>query len=325
MRPSHRPSRVRRATVRILLAGLIVACGKTPSPDAAATPPVVPTATASQRLREFADCSSPSECPVMIELPGAEYMMGSPATETGRYDDEDQRRVAVRRFAVGKYPVTRGQWAAFTDATKRPVARANCAFAQTLRPTWQNPGFPQTTDHPVVCISWPDAHDYAAWLSQRTGHRYRLLTDEEWEYAARAGSVTPYPWGTAASHDRANYGRDTCCGPAVAGRDTFMFTSPVGAFPANAFGLYDMHGNVSEWLESCADTLEKLPIPKGATGCTYRYGRGGVYADPPNQFRSAAKNMAPPPNDPATIDTYRSAGFGLRIARDLDAAPPARR
>jgi formylglycine-generating enzyme required for sulfatase activity len=79
-----------------------------------------------------------------------------------------------------------------------------------------------------------------------------------------------------------------------------------------------MNGNVTEWIETCADTLEKLPIPTGATGCTYRYARGGNYDDPPDQIRSAAKNLAPPPNAPLTIDNYRSSGFGFRVARDPD-------
>ncbi len=322
---THRPWPARRATMHVLLAGLLAACEKTPSPDAAATPPVVARVTAARLPREFADCAKATECPAMIALPGGDYVMGSPPTEIGRNPVEAQRRVSVRGFAVGTYLVTRGQWAAFSAATQRPVARANCAYAQTEHPTWQNPGFPQSDEHPVVCITWGDAHDYAAWVSQRTGHRYRLLTDEEWEYAARAGTVTAYPWGETASHDRANYGQDSCCGSAVAGRDQWMFTSPVGSFPANAFGLYDMHGNVHAWIESCADSAEKLPRPKGATGCAHRYARGGVFADPPNQIRSASKNPAPPPWDSAGIDRYRSVGFGLRLARDIDTLPPGRR
>jgi formylglycine-generating enzyme required for sulfatase activity len=155
------------------------------------------------------------------------------------------------------------------------------------------------------------------WLSERTGHTYRLLTDAEWEYAARAGTTTAFPWGVQASHERANYGLDECCGPAVLGRDQWQYTSPVGSFPPNHFGLFDMHGNVFQWVEDCADADEHLSIPAGTTGCAHRYARGGVYADRPAVMRSAAKNFAPAPDDTTSIENYRSAGFGLRVARTL--------
>jgi formylglycine-generating enzyme required for sulfatase activity len=167
-------------------------------------------------------------------------------------------------------------------------------------------------------VSWGDAQAYARWLSARTGHHYRLLTDAEWEYAARAGTTAAYPWGAEASHEYANYGQEKCCGPDARGRDRWKFTSPVGSFPPNAFGLYDMNGNVTVWVETCADSTEKLPIPKDARGCTYRYARGGNYDEPAALIRSAARNLAPPPGAALTIATYRSAGFGVRVARDLD-------
>ena len=266
---------------------------------------------------EFDDCAGAAWCPRMVALRAGTFVMGSPPSERGRFDDEGQKRVTVAAFAVGEYPVARGQWRAFVEATHRQTPDAPCAYALTEHPSWQNPGFPQDDRHPVVCVSWGDAQDYARWLSERTGHHYRLLTDAEWEYAARAGTATAYPWGSEASHDLANFGREKCCGPAVEGRDQWEFTSPVGSFPANAFGLYDTHGNVTVWVETCADTSEKLPIPKGARGCTYRYARGGNYDEPAALIRSAAKNLAPPPGAALTIATYRSAGFGVRVARDL--------
>ena len=208
-------------------------------------------------------------------------------------------------------------------ASGRETPSAACAYAPASHPSWKNPGFVQDASHPVVCISWSDAQEYALWLTHRTGHHYRLLTEDEWEYAARAGTTTAYPWGAKASHEHANYGLEECCGPATSGADRWEFTSPVGSFPPNAFGLYDMHGNVFEWIETCADAAEKLPRPKGAKGCVYRYARGGVYADRPALVRSAAKNIAPPPDDAMTIDNYRSAGFGFRLARDEPATPTA--
>ena len=270
------------------------------------------------RLRsEFNDCASESWCPRMVPIPAGSFVMGSPKRERGRFDDENQQRLHVAAFAVGKYPVTRGQWRAFVTATNRPTPDLPCAYARTLHPSWNNPGFPQDDQHPVVCVSWYDARDYARWLSKRTKHHYRLLTDAEWEYAARAGTTSAFPWGSKDPHDFANLGQDKCCGPATVGRDRWEFTSPVGSFASNGFGLHDMHGNVTVWLETCADVAEKLPIPKGAHGCSYRYARGGNFDDPPDQVRSAAKNLAPPPGGPMTIETYRSAGFGMRVARDI--------
>jgi formylglycine-generating enzyme required for sulfatase activity len=268
-------------------------------------------------LRTFNDCDDASWCPQMVALSGGRFVMGSPASEAGRFDDEPQHEVSVASFAIAKYPVTRGQWRAFVTATHRPTPQADCAYAPSTHPSWQDPGYPQTDDHPVVCITWGDAKDYVAWLSQRSGHTYRLLTNAEWEFAARAGTTTPFPWGARASHQFANYGMDECCGPAVAERDRWEYTSPVGSFPPNAFGLFDMHGNAFEWVEDCADADEHITLPSGTTGCTHRYARGGVYGDRPEVMRSAAKNFAPAPDDTMTIANYRSAGFGLRVARSL--------
>jgi formylglycine-generating enzyme required for sulfatase activity len=253
----------------------------------------------------------------MVTVPAGQFLSGSPASEPGRFDDEAQESVRLAAFAVAKFPVTRAQWRAFAAATKRQTPHAPCAYALTANPSWEHPGFAQDDQHPVVCVSWGDAQDYARWLSKRTGQHYRLLSNAEWEYAARGGAATAYPWGEAASHEQANYGKDSCCGPAMQGRDRWDYTSPVGSFPANALGLYDMHGNVTEWVETCADSIEKLPLPKDARGCTYRYARGGNFDEPPALLRSAARNLAPPPNEPLTIETYRSSAFGIRMARDI--------
>ncbi len=252
----------------------------------------------------------------MVSLPAGSFVMGSPKTEVDRFDDEDQTTVKVAAFSVSKYPITRAQWTIFAKARQQALPDGPCAYAPAAHPSWKTPGFPQGDHHPVVCISWAEAVEYTAWLSKTTGHHYRLLSDPEWEYAARAGTKTAFPWGDTASHEFANYGTDQCCGPAKLGRDQWLYTSPVGSFPPNAFGLYDMHGNVFEWTSTCADQFEKLPLKPDAKGCTYRYARGGVYADRPALMRSAAKNYAPPEDSGESISTYRSAGFGFRVARD---------
>ncbi len=264
----------------------------------------------------FNDCPAASGCPEMIKLSQATYVMGSPKSEPGRFDDENQHPVTVGSFWIARTPVTRGQWSQFARQTKRITPKEPCAYAPSPSPSWENPGFPQNDDHPVVCVTWNDAQEYAAWLSKRTGKHYRLPTDEEWEYAARGGTTTAFPWGASASHAFANYGLNDCCGPATTGRDKWEYTSPVGSFPPNSFGLVDIAGNVFEWVQTCADSIEKLPLRSDGRGCTYRYARGGAYGERPAMMRSAAKNFAPP-DDKVMIEHYRSAGFGFRVARDL--------
>jgi formylglycine-generating enzyme required for sulfatase activity len=190
--------------------------------------------------------------------------------------------------------------------------------------------------HPAVCVTWYDAQDYVAWLSARTGKPYRLPSEAEWEYAARAGSATAYPWGPLASHDRANYGADKCCGPRAFGADIWVNTSPAAAFPPNAFGLYDMQGNVLQWLADClAPSYDVTPadgsaytsdVPlqlsgrfaalNGQSSCSFRVVRGSDWGDPPSMVRSAFRNFGPGPG--ATLHDYSSAGVGFRVARSLE-------
>jgi formylglycine-generating enzyme required for sulfatase activity len=268
---------------------------------------------------EFTDCAGATWCPQMVVIPSGEFLMGSPLSEKGRFDDESpQRRVKVRSFAVSKYDVTRAQYAQFVAMTHRPVAKGCVILVATKKPSWQDPGFAQGDDHPVVCVTWGDAQDYARWLSERTGKKYRLPSEAEWEYAARAGSKGAFPWGDKPSHEYANYGADTPYTPFVSGRDKWLYTSPVGSFPPNAFGLYDMHGNVSQWVQDChADSYAKLPTDGSAfdpAGCKVRVARGGLWGDRADIMRSAARNYAPP-DEQTTIADYRSSGFGFRVAR----------
>jgi hypothetical protein len=139
-----------------------------------------------------------------------------------------------------------------------------------------------------VGVSWDDAREYVAWLSRMTGHKYRLLTEAEWEYGARGVTSAdaphlPYPWGEKASHQHANFGTDLCCQGKVEGNDTWLNTAPVGQFPANDFGLFDMHGNVWEWVEDCYNnSYEGAPTDGSAwlTGdCNSRVVRGGAWYD----------------------------------------------
>jgi formylglycine-generating enzyme required for sulfatase activity len=277
----------------------------------------------------------------MLRLPRGTFMMGSPAGETGRSDMEGpQRSVTISAFAAGKFHVTRGQWAAFASATKRTTTQGCFWTGRTGNKAdpegaWRSLGFEQDDTHPVVCVTWRDAQDYLGWLSQRTGYRYRLLTEAEWEYAARAGSTTPFPWGNTATHDYANYGAENCCRGLISAADRWEYTSPVGSFPPNAFGLYDMQGNALQWVQDCYASYDRLTsdgtayktdvqlkrgVPLsymvGTRSCAYSIVRGGDWGDPPRMIRSAFRNFGPGPG--ATLQDYRSGGLGFRVARDLN-------
>lgn len=281
----------------------------------------------------FRDCAV---CPEMILIAEGSFLMGAPDNEPGRYEEEGPvRKVNISRFAAGKFHVTRGEWAAFVKATNR-IPVEGCDWSglpenEAVTASWNHVGFRQDDKHPVVCISWDDAQDYISWLGKKTGFKYRLLTEAEWEYAARAGSTTPYPWGSDASHEFANYGKDTCCTGLALGLDQWAYgTSPVGSFPPNAYGLYDMHGNVMQWVEDCfSGSYIGLPtdgsaytnsVPlnvegdlsemNGKSSCDFRMCRGGDFNNPPAMIRSASRNWAP-------IQAYRSAGLGFRVAKSL--------
>jgi formylglycine-generating enzyme required for sulfatase activity len=288
----------------------------------------------------FSDCP---DCPEIVVVPPGSFTMGSPSDEQWRNDMEGpQRLVNIRRFAVGKFGVTRGQWATFASATNRATI-GGCVWAPSNdkfdpKVSWRKLGFAQNDDHPVVCVTWQDAQDYVHWLGQRTGHKYRLLSEAEWEYAARGGTTTAYPWGSSATHEYANYGAAECCSGVASGRDRWLQTSPVGSFPPNAFGLHDMHGNVLQWVQDCfAGSYSGLPtdgsayeeavqlkthgpFPStdmiGTNSCAYRMVRGGDWGDPPATIRSASRNFGPGPG--ATLQDYRSGGVGFRVARALD-------
>jgi len=281
----------------------------------------------------------------MVVIPAGSFLIGAPADETGRYEEEGpQIKVNIRKFAVGKFDITLAQWAAFVTATHR-VTSGGCAWSglpsdkkwdlDSLA-SWNHIGFPQDSTHPVVCISWEDANDYVQWLSHQTGGDYRLLTESEWEYAARAGTTTAFPWGSTPSHEFANYGTDTAFGIGLAvGHDRWMTTSPVGSFTPNAFGLYDMNGNIMQWVQDCFEaSYQALPTDgsayksevvlkmkadlvdmNGKNSCSYRIIRGGDFGDPPRFIRSASRNWAPTPG--TTLHTYRTTGLGLRVAKTL--------
>ena len=268
----------------------------------------------------FRDCAT---CPEMVVLPAGKFTMGSPEGERGRYDDEGpQHRVTISKpFAVSKHEVTVGQYAEFVRETKHRTG--NCRLPEGQ--SWRDPGFKQSNDHPVVCVNWDDASTYVYWLSMKTGHEYRLLTEAEWEYAARAGTTTAYHFGRMILGNQANYNFNN------------EGTVAVGSYPANAFGLRNMHGNVWEWVEDCwHDDYSDAPTNGNAwlSGCRkgneddcaggdawmryckehivgeeLRVLRGGSWVNGPVLLRSA--------NRLGDVATERDNFSGFRVARTL--------
>ena len=219
------------------------------------------------------------DCPEMVSIPAGSFMMGSPDSEDDRNEREGpQTKMTIRAFSLGKYPVTRGQFAEFIQATGYKPARR--CFAEvshgkwevTSKANWKNPSFPQTDRDPVVCISVDDMHAYLDWLSAATGKKYRLPSEAEWEYAARAGTTTSRIWGDdpddaceyANAADRKvkkEYGwKDT-----VDCDDGYVYTAPVGKFKPNKFGLYDMMGNARQVVAGClTGSIADLPTDGSA-------------------------------------------------------------
>jgi len=276
----------------------------------------------------FRDCA---ECPEMVVIPAGGFLMGKldgPLPEDPArppwlsVDDEFPVRSVTfgQAFALGRAPVTVAQFAAFAEATGH-VPSADCAsftsegLVSRAGADWQTPPFPQAMNHPVVCVSWQDAVAYTDWLTELTGQPYRLPSEAEWEYAARAGAETPYPGGGTIDSDAANFGSGPG-GGLVADADRWEFTSPVGSFPANAFGLHDMQGNVLEWLADCFfPSYENAPTDGGPRtaenggDCRYAMLRGGSWSSAPFVLRLS--------NRDANARDVRLDQYGLRVARDL--------
>jgi formylglycine-generating enzyme required for sulfatase activity len=259
-------------------------------------------------------------CPETVLVPAGSFLMGSPDDENGRLIVEGPQRVVVvdKPLAVGKYAVTVDQFAAFAAESDHPSA-ARCR--QWDGGTWQekpgsfrSTGFTQAGNHPAVCVSWNDAQAYAAWLSMKSGKHYRLLTEAEWEYAARAGTVTPFSWGASIAPDQANYNATTAYGPDGISGPWRQQTLPVESFAPNPWGLHQVHGNVWEWVEDCwCRDFHGAPSNTSArqseTTSQQRVLRGGSWLNGPRGLRSARRHAA--------TTEFRRSDVGFRIARLL--------
>ena len=237
----------------------------------------------------FRDCA---DCPAMVVVPSGSFMMGSPPSEEGRDDDEGPvHRVTIgARFAVGVYEVTRGEFGRFVSSTGRSMGNGCWTYEDgegeyRSGRSWLSPGFSQTDLHPAVCVSRDDAQAYVDWLSRETGEAYRLLSESEWEYVARAGTTTRYHWGDAIGRNLAN------CWDCGSRWDGGKGTSPVGSFGANAFGLHDVHGNVLEFVEDCVNESYAGAPRDGSAwkggDCSRHVLRGGSWYYGPRVLRAA--------------------------------------
>jgi formylglycine-generating enzyme required for sulfatase activity len=241
------------------------------------------------------------DAPEMVVIPPGRFLMGSADDEDARGDNEGpQHEVTIGyAFAAGKFPVTFDEW----DAC---VADGG---GNGYRPDDKGWG---RGNRPVINVSWNDAQTYVAWLSQKTGHAYRLLSEAEWEYAARAGTTTPFSFGSTISTDQANYNGEITYGTGSEGVYRGQ-TVPVGSFPANRFGLHDMHGNIWEWTEDCYKVLYEGAPSDGSAwrsgDCSDRVLRGGSWGKFPQRLRSANRGGDRP--------TIRDIGVGFRVARTL--------
>jgi len=268
----------------------------------------------------------------MVAIPAGSFRMGD-IQGRGRADEQPVHRVSVERFAMGKYEVTVAEFRSFVKATGHKTdaeTRGTCygyskGWKLVKGVDWRNPGFPQSDKHPVVCVSWNDGVAYAKWLSQETGKQYRLSTEAEWEYAARAGTETAWYWGndpgkacvyanvadTTGKEKHPEWAIHNCT-------DGYVYTSPAGVFKPNAFGLYDMLGNAWEW--NCSEYRpkyggEEQECVTSDSKAKTMSARGGAWFDGTMRTRSAGRGKA------SRADRFTD--VGLRVVR-LDAGRPSK-
>ena len=258
--------------------------------------------TGGQPTERFRDCA---ECPLMAVVPAGTFMMGAPESEFGSgHLERPVHAVSVPSFAVGVYEVTFAEW----DAC---VASPGCGDYRLDVLGWGR------DDRPVIDVNWDDAKRYVEWLSKKTGETYRLLSESEWEYAARAGTTTPFHTGATITAGQANYnGRYSYPDPTRTRDPNGIYreqTMPVGSFGANAWGLHDVHGNVYEWVEDCwNDSYAGAPSDGSAwltDNCGARVLRGGSWIDFPAALRAANRSGLP--------SGARNVNIGFRVARTL--------
>jgi formylglycine-generating enzyme required for sulfatase activity len=285
--------------------------------------PARPAAAMPKAGTVIHDCPT---CPVLTILPAGRFKQGSAdAASSPASFEKPLHRVAISRpFAMSTTAVTVDEFQQFVAATGRDMQGCDTydgEWKHRRENSWKNPGFAQTGTHPVTCASWNDAEAYARWLSTTTGHRYRLPSASEWEYAARAGGEAVQPWNPDGSGACANANvADASAARRYPGwavfacDDGYVYTAPVGSFKANSFGLNDMLGNVLQWTEDCwHPDYTGAPIDGSARmdgNCSEHELRGGSWFSTPAYVRANYRNHF--------AADYRASSVGIRLVRDLD-------
>ena len=271
--------------------------------------------------------------PVPFELvwvPPGRYRMGDTGG-LGQADERPLREVRVEGFWLMRSEVTRAMFAAFVEDTGHAVGDRCWVFEDGWKEKagldWRDPGFVQADDHPVSCVNWHDAQAFADWLSAETGTRFRLPTEAQWEYAVRAGTETTYFWGedpaALCAYANAADQRALAHYPAFdvnACDDGHVRTSAVARYRPNPWGLYDLYGNVWEWVEDCWNISYAGAPADGSAwlngDCTRRVFRGGGYGDIPRFARSTLRNRSD------SRDRKDDIGFRLVAERPAPSATP---
>ncbi|QJI45133.1 formylglycine-generating enzyme family protein [Pseudomonas sp. ADAK2] len=254
----------------------------------------------------FKDCK---DCPEMVVLPTGTFTMGTPDDEVGREPDEGPMHPVTfaKPLAISRFQVLKGEWDAYLrdtgyvmpDGDDRPGRECKAGI----------PRYEYTNKHPAVCMDFAEVNAYVAWLSKKTGQQYRLVSESLREYAARGGTTGPFPFPFDEGKEYSIAKHANTYGAA----DGYNFTAPAGSFPANAFGVYDMHGNVYEWTADCYnENYVGAPSDGSAwlTGkCEFKRIRGNDWGEAPVFSRSGNRN--------ALVPGDRGDWIGLRVARDL--------
>ncbi|MEE1923417.1 formylglycine-generating enzyme family protein [Pseudomonas sp. 148P] len=253
------------------------------------------------------DCKS--SCPEMVVLPAGSFMMGTPDDELGRQPDEGPLHEVTfaRPFAISRFQVTAGEWDAYVRESGAKIADGDTRPGRECKAG--KPRYKQGPRQPAVCMDYHDVEAYVAWLSKKTGKHYRMVSEAQREYAARAGSSGPFPFPLDPDAEYEISQHANVYGP----KDGYSFTSPVGSFPANAFGVYDMHGNVYEWVADCHHgSYVGAPSDGSAwkeADCKVVQIRGNDWGEAPIFSRSGNRNNLYP--------STRGDWIGFRVIREL--------
>ncbi len=287
------------------------------------------------------DLRSGGNAPVVVVIPAGDFQMGCVSARDCKPSETPVHRVSIPNpFAMSKYEVTIADFGLFVEASGYrtraetetlkgckilPLRDEQPKWTWVEKRYWRKPGYTVDGRHPVACVSWLDATAYARWLAEEAGAPYRLPTETEWEYAARAGTSTPFHFGSNTNllcrygnvQDRTRLPLRNFWANKANCRDRAVYPTPVGSYAANSFQLHDMHGNLAEWVEDCWHPgYERKPrdgSARTASDCSLRVVRGGSWASPLSSVRSAAR---------AGMSTGdRSGAFGFRVVRSLGPQP----